>query len=284
MDRAGVNWTLAPDEFAAAWARADGDRIPYPLAVRSAAGDAAEHAARQAELARWCDRVVDADMAAALRVLARPTVLVEVYGEHGSGDAGAAGPEPEHWPPAIAPVSDEPAPVAAGETRPVRVLGAASGNVAVVAAQRPGPDATRGGPVRLYVGGPANLAARVVSVLPENRPGTGERLGAPLARVKEDSRDLVTVPVSGPTTPARIRRLLNRPRRGIGQIVVSARRSDRLRPFGVLCWIDVDGDGRYAVRTGTDVHVTPVTAETFAAQLRPMVDAAEQAAARAEQW
>ncbi|MBF6371392.1 ESX secretion-associated protein EspG, partial [Nocardia puris] len=41
-----MNWTLAPDEFAAAWARADGDRIPYPLAVRSAAGDAAEHAAR----------------------------------------------------------------------------------------------------------------------------------------------------------------------------------------------------------------------------------------------
>ncbi|WP_280180075.1 ESX secretion-associated protein EspG, partial [Nocardia farcinica] len=173
---------------------------------------------------------------------------------------------------------------AGGDTRPGRVPGAPAGTAAGGAPPRPGPDATRGGPVRLYVGGPANLAARVVSVLPENRPGTGERLGAPLARVKEDSRDLVTVPVSGPTTPARIRRLLNRPRRGIGQIVVSARRGDRLRPFGVLCWIDVDGDGRYAVRTGMDVHVTPVTAETFAAQLRPMVDAAEQAAARAEQW
>ncbi|WP_280246104.1 hypothetical protein [Nocardia abscessus] len=42
----------------------------------------------------------------------------------------------------------------------------------------------------------------------------------------------------------------------------------------MLCWIDVVADGRYAVRTGTDVDVDAVTAERFAAHLRPLVTAA----------
>ncbi|WP_225725005.1 MULTISPECIES: ESX secretion-associated protein EspG [unclassified Nocardia] len=256
MDRTGVNWTFTPDQFALAWARTDGDRIPYPLAVRRSARDTAEREAQLPELNAWCDEMVDADVEAALRVLANPTVCVEVFGERG----------------------------AESEVRPVRVLGAAAGNIAVVAAQRPGAEPDRGGEVRLYVGGAKTLPARVVSTLPENVPGGTERLTAPLAKVNEDSRDLVTVPVSGPTVSARIRRLLKQPRDGIGQLVVSVRRDDELRPFGVLCWIDVAGDGRYAVRTGADVDVTPVGAEAFTAVLRPMVTAAARSVQYAEQW
>jgi len=289
-----MTWTLTPDQFAAAWARADGDRIPYPLAVRPSARDTFERAAQQPELDEWCERTLDADFEAALRVLARPSVLVEVFGQHGTvtGQDPAEIGETSH---AIAPPPEtEPADLTdrtdAADTRPVRVLGATSGNIAVVAAQRPGSVPERGGTVRLYVGNPDNLAARIISVLPECPPGGGTRLNAPLAKVRLDSRDLVTVPVSGPTTDARIRRLLNRPRAGIGQIVVSARRRGgeaepaNLRPFGVLCWIDVGGDGRYAVRTGTDVHVAPVTAEAFGAHLRPMLEAAEKTATQAERW
>ncbi|WP_067864761.1 ESX secretion-associated protein EspG [Nocardia shimofusensis] len=295
-----MTWTLTPDQFAAAWARADGDRIPYPLAVRPSARDTFERAAQQPELDEWCERTLDADLEAALRVLARPTVLVEVFGRHAAAigaeavevveGVGIDAPAPAIAPPPEAASADLVDHTNAPDARPVRVLGATSGNIAVVAAQRPGPDPERGGPVRLYVGHPDNLAARIVSVLPECPPGAGARLSAPLAKVRLDSRDLVTVPVSGPTTDARIRRLLNRPRAGIGQIVVSARRRGgetrpaTLRPFGVLCWIDVGGDGRYAVRTGAEVHVAPVTAEIFSAHLRPMLEAAEKTAAHAERW
>jgi len=291
-----VNWTLTPDQFAAAWARTDGDRIPYPLAVRPSARDALERAAQQPELDQWCARILDADLEAALRVLARPSVLVEVYGRQaddaqdpatpvgGEEQAAAIAPPPEGGPAECVDRTGTP------DARPVRVLGASRGHVAVVAAQRPGDDPERGGPVRLHVGHPGNLAARVISALPQCPPGTGARLSAPLAKVRLDSRDLVTVPVSGPTTDARIRRLLGRPRSGIGQIVVSAERRaggaepPGLRPFGVLCWIDVGGDGRYAVRTGAEVHVAPVTAESFGAYLRPMLEAAERTAAQTERW
>ncbi|MFG3519640.1 ESX secretion-associated protein EspG [Nocardia nova] len=251
-----MKWTLTPDQFAMAWQRIDGDRIPYPLAVRLSARDSAERAAQLPELTEWCDRTVDPDLEAALRLLARPTVCVEVFGEHG-----------------------------AGEARPVRVLGAAAGHITVVAAQRHGSAPDRGGDVRLFVGNSATLAARVVSLLPECPPGAEPRRTAPLDRVREDSRDLVTVPVAGPSTTARMRRLLKQPRDGIGQIVVSARRADdSMRPLGVLCWIDVTGDGRYAVRTRAEVDIVGVTAETFAAQLRPMVAAAERVIADDNEW
>ncbi|MET8652088.1 ESX secretion-associated protein EspG [Nocardia aurea] len=348
-----MNWTLTPDQFALAWERTDGDRIPYPLSVRLSARDTVERAAQLPALTAWCDRVLDADLEAALRVLARPTVRLEVYGEcdpaaarrshedqepdHsvltdaalGAESGRAATPlatEPDdeavgsrsvrvpvaarssgNGPapiapyvvraPAYGPSGDGPGPhraaasnsEAAGRTgdpetvagpRPVRVLGATAGHIAVVAAQRPGSAPDRGGDIRLFIGGPKSLAARVISTLPENPPGTSARLVAPLPRVREDSRDLVTVPVAGPTAPARIRRLLGRPRDGIGQIVVSATRADgELHPFGVLCWVDITGDGRYAIRTGADVDVIPVDADGFAAQLRPMLNAAGRSSA-----
>ncbi|WP_069164052.1 ESX secretion-associated protein EspG [Nocardia altamirensis] len=256
-----MNWTLTPDQFALAWARTDGDRMPYPLAVRLSARDSVERDAQLPALTAWCDQVLDADLEAALRVLAAPELRIEVYGER----------EPGQEPNAV--------------VRPVRVLGAAAGNVAVVAAQRPGATPDRGGDIRLFVGSVKSLTARVVSMLPEYPPGTVPRLTAPLARVVEDSRDLVTVPVAGPTVPARIRRLLRQPRDGIGQLVVSARQANgELRPFGVFCWIDVSDDGRYSVRTGANVDIVPVSAHGFIAQLRPMVTAAERTIAYADRW
>ncbi|MFF0528896.1 ESX secretion-associated protein EspG [Nocardia amikacinitolerans] len=367
MDRAGVNWTLTPDQFAMAWERTDGDRIPYPLAVRLSARDSVERAAQLPALHAWCERTLDADLEAALRLLTRSTVRIEVFGEHRPTNRAAAAPDDEQLTdtaefaigmsagPSTAAYSDFASDSASGRhggagsdssvefggtsgaglsgaygarfggspgagldgrsnagsdrtsgagfdrtsgagfdrtsgapaigaVRPVRVLGVASGNVAVVAAQRPGPTPDRGGDIRLFVGSPKSLPARVISMLPEHPPGTVARLSSPLSRVMEDSRDLVTVPVSGPSAPARIRRLLASPRDGIGQIVVSVRRNEELKPFGVLCWIDVAEDGRYAVRTGADVHIAPVNAETFAAHLRPMLAAAEKTTARSERW
>jgi hypothetical protein len=266
MVRVRVNWTLTPDQFALAWSRTDGDRIPYPLAVRLSARDSGERAAQLPALDHWCAQVLDADLEAALRILAQPDLRVEVFGQR---DAAPGPPARGNGaPPSVVPVESEPA-------RPIRILGAAAGNIAVVAAQRPGATPDRGGDVRLFAGSSKSLCARIVSMLPDNTPGTLPRMTAPLAQVGEDSRNLVTVPVAGPSTSSRIRKLLKQPREGIGQMVVSARRgAGELRPFGVLCWIDVLADGRYAVRTGTDVDVVAVTAEGFAAHLRPLVTAA----------
>ena len=256
-----MRWTLTPDQFALAWQRIDGDRIPYPLAVRLSARDSVERAAQLPELAEWSGKCLDPDLEAALRILACPAVRIEVFGEQGAGAQGN------------------------GAARAVRVLGAASGHVAVVAAQRHGTASDRGGDVRLFVGNMKSMAARVISLLPENVPGSQPPRTAPLDRVREDSRDLVTVPVAGPSTTARMRRLLKQPRDGIGQIVVSARRvDDSMRPLGVLCWMDVVDDGRYVVRTRKEVDILGVTAETFAAQLFPIVTAAERLVADNNEW
>ncbi|WP_028477265.1 ESX secretion-associated protein EspG [Nocardia sp. CNY236] len=274
-----MNWTLSPDQFALAWSRTDGDRIPYPLAVRLSARDTAERAAQLPALIRWCDQVLDADLEAALRVLAQPDIRIEVFGQR-----DPASVSPESLP--GRPSSPEQAPAAAdapgsrSDVRPVRILGTVTGNIAVVAAQRPGATPDRGGAVRLFAGGSKGLCARIVSMLPQNVPGTLSRLTAPVAQVDTDSRDLVTVPVAGPSTSARIRTLLKQQRDGVGQVVVSARRSDdESQPSAVLCWLDVVADGRYTVRTDTDVEVTAVTAQQFTAQLRPVVAAVARASA-----
>ncbi|MFC4125466.1 ESX secretion-associated protein EspG [Nocardia rhizosphaerae] len=219
-----MNWHLTPDQFALAWARTDGDRIPYPLAVRASARDTAERAAAQPALDTWCATGLDADLSAALRVLAKPEIRVEVC-----GSAGTA----------------------------VRMLGTVTGDVAVLAVQAPGSADDRGGTVHIQVGSTKRFAAQVFTRMPAHQPGTGPTLSAPAARVREDSRDLVTAPVAGPSDAARVRKLLQRPRSGIGQILVGTGTDHDL--VGVLSWIDVTGDGRYLVHTARNVDIAPAT-------------------------
>lgn len=247
-----MSWILDPDQFALAWERTVGDRIPGPLAVRLSARDSRERTAQLPALRQWCDSTLDADLEAALRVLAGPEVSVTALGQDGAGLPA------------------------------VRVLGASAGRIAVVATQRPGELPDRGGEIRIVVGGAAALPVRMIAALPASPAGTGERLRAPRAEVVRDGRDQVTVPVSGPTVPARIRKRLKQPRDGLGQIVVSAHHRGETKPIGVLCWLDITGEGRYAIHTATDVDIAPVGAEGFTNSLRPMVAAAQRAVAYAE--
>ncbi|MGW5387568.1 ESX secretion-associated protein EspG [Nocardia sp. NPDC003963] len=247
-----MNWILTPDQFALAWQQTVGDRIPYPLAVRLSARDSAERAAQLPALRQWCDSTLDADLEAALRVLAGPEVSVAVFGQDGGG-----------------------APA-------VRVLGASTGRIGVVATQRPGECPDRGGELRIVAGAGTSLPVRVIAALPAAPAGTGERLRAPRSEVVEDGRDRVTVPVSGPAVPTRIRKRLRQPRDGIGQIVVSVHRATGPAPFGVLCWVDISADGRYVIHTGKDVEIAAVGAEGFTNALRPMIAAAQRSVVYAE--
>ncbi|WP_240505046.1 ESX secretion-associated protein EspG [Nocardia mangyaensis] len=236
MDRTGVNWHVSPDQFALAWARTDGDRIPYPLAVRASARDTLERAAQQPALDAWCATTLDADLSAALRVLAKPEIRVEVRGQAGGQ---------------------------------VRMLGAVTGDVAVLAVQAPGTAEDRGGPVHVQVGSTKRFAAQVFTRMPAHPIGIGPALSAPAARVREDSRDLVTAPVAGPSEAARVRKLLQRPRCGIGQILVGAGADEA--PTGVLSWIDVTDDGRYLVHAARHVDITPATPQSATDWLRRLL-------------
>ncbi|MFD3506271.1 ESX secretion-associated protein EspG [Nocardia sp. NPDC058666] len=234
-----MNWHFTPDQFALAWARTDGDRIPYPLAVRASARDSVERAAQQPALDAWCAHTLDADLAAALRVLAKPEIRLEVCG---------------HAP------------------EPVRILGAVTGDVAVLAVQQPGTTPDRGAQLHVQVGSTKRLAAQVFSKLPPQPPGRLPRITAPATRVNEDSRDLVTAPIAGPSDAARIRKLLQRPRDGIGQILVAAGTDPT--PAGVLSWIDLSGDGRYLVHAARHIDITPATPEAAVEWLRRLLRSA----------
>lgn len=247
-----MNWILTPDQLALAWEQTVGDRLPYPLAVRLSARDSAERTAQLPVLRQWCDTTLDADLEAALRVLAAPEVSVSAFGQDGAGSPAT------------------------------RVLGASAGHIGVVATQRPGAERDRGGDIRIMAGAATSLPVRVVAALPAAPVGSGARLRAPRAEVVRDGRDRVTVPVAGPTVATRIRQRLKLPRDGIGQLVVSVHRPARTDPFGVLCWIDIAGDGRYAIHTGTMVDIAAVDAERFTNSLRPMVTGAQRAIAYAE--
>ncbi|MFC6013882.1 ESX secretion-associated protein EspG [Nocardia lasii] len=236
MVRARVNWHFTPDQFALAWARTDGDRIPYPLAVRASARDTVERAAQQPALEAWCAHTLDADLAAALRVLAKPEIRVEVCG--------------------YAPT-------------PVRMLGAVTGDVAVLAVQQPGTAPDRGGPLHVQVGSTKRFAAQVFSRIPGRTPGVVPRVTAPATRVHEDSRDLVTMPVAGPSDAARIRKILQRPRDGIGQILIAAGSDEK--PVGVLSWIDLTDDGRYLVHAGRHIDIIPATPDSAVEWLRHLL-------------
>lgn len=75
--------------------------------------------------------------------------------------------------------------------------------------------------------------------------------------------------MAGPSDAARIRRLLQRPRSGIGQILVAA--GSDPKPTGVLSWIDLTGDGRYLVHASRHIDITPATPDTAVEWLRRLL-------------
>ncbi|MGW5573162.1 ESX secretion-associated protein EspG [Nocardia thailandica] len=278
-----MTWPLSPDRFALAWARVHGDRVPYPLAVRTTARDAAERARQRPALEAWFASA-PAELRTALAVLAAPELRLEADGWTAQGAAAGAGAQPAPEVGAISPETLARQPVSSGravsapvlppvaERRAVRVLAAVAGDTAALAVQEPGTLPDRGGDVLVRLGSTKGLAAALFAHLPAVRPGAGPALSAPLDRVREDSRDLVTMPVAGPGQATRIRALLNRPRTGVGQIIVAPGAAGPV--CGVLCWLDIAGDGRYLVHTRADVDIVPATPTATVDRLRPLLGAA----------
>ncbi|TJZ73439.1 hypothetical protein FCG67_24180 [Rhodococcus oryzae] len=254
-----MRWNLSPDEFDHAWREAGLDRFPYPLEVHRTVDDGAAHARA---LSDWYEGYRSAELDVALEILAKPSVRVEIFGVEG----GAA-------------ISDgRPAAVSDGrlaaewDGRPaavVRVLGCASERTSVVVAQRPGPTADTGGDLAMCLGGVDTLAQRIMDMLPGAEAGGRRAMRAPVSEVRGGRRSSLLVPVRSANTAARIRALLDLPRNGVGQVTVTTGvdqpASSASRAFS---WIDVSGDGRYLVRTESEVEIRPLSVADFTAELR----------------
>ncbi|WP_187776291.1 ESX secretion-associated protein EspG [Antrihabitans cavernicola] len=234
-----MKWKFTPDQFIHVWEAAGLDRIPYPLSVRPSDRTDNERAARLKELAGWHRVFATPEVDVALRVLASPELRVEVFGLVGQDDS-----------------------------RPIRVLGAGVGDAVAVVSQVPGVTPDVGGNITLTLGPPETLPARIVSALPTVDAGREPTRSASLAEVEQDSKNIVMSSPTVKSVAGQVRKALNAPRNGIGQMLATTRLDAKVaHPPEVLSWIDVARDGRYLVRTGADVDVVPATKDVLVAEL-----------------
>ncbi|RMI33023.1 ESX secretion-associated protein EspG [Nocardia stercoris] len=222
-----MSWSFTPDEFAHVWRGHELDRHPFPLRIRESPRTAEDAAALRRTLAARLPAGADPDLSACLRILARPASRIVTVG-------GGHTPGSE-----------------------IRALGAVVHDHAVLAVQEP----NTVGRVDISIGHTNRLGARIVALLPDTPAGAEPAHSAPAGAVRDDA------PSNSPTAP-RIRRLLLRPHTAEGHVrVETGLDTEDPEPPAHYAWIDVEGDGRYLIRAGRDVHVAPTTAQQLARHL-----------------
>jgi hypothetical protein len=233
----GVSWSFTPDEFAHLWRETDLDRYPFPIRILESPRTELEATALRRRLEAGLPLGSDPDLTACLRILARPhTRVVAVGGAHDPGSE-------------------------------IRVLGATVYDHAVLAVQEAGSSPDFGGQVRISIGHSGKLGARIAALLPDAPPGREPARTAAAAAV----RDGETV-VARDRLASRIRRLLLKPHSAEGHIRIEPRLDRPTPPAPVYyTWIDVADDGRYLIRAGEQVHLTPASTQQIGAHLQKRI-------------
>ncbi|WP_454199714.1 ESX secretion-associated protein EspG [Nocardia sp. Marseille-Q1738] len=234
-----MDWTFTPDEFAHIWRETDLDRHPYPLRILETPRTEDEAEKLRIALAERLPLGRDPDLSACLRILAEPhTRIVAIGGAHRPGSE-------------------------------LRLLAAAIYDRAVLAVQEPGSSPDYGGRVRVSIGHSSKLGQRIAALLPKTPPGKEP----PRVASGDAVRDQETVPARRSAAP-RIRKLLLEPHTAEGHIRIEPR-LDRPAPPPPIhyTWIDVRNDGRYLIKAGDEVHITPASSEQIAAQLQKRIPA-----------
>ncbi|WP_040775818.1 ESX secretion-associated protein EspG [Nocardia pneumoniae] len=234
-----MDWTFTPDEFAHIWRETDLDRHPYPLRILETPRTEDEAEKLRSAIAERLPLGSNPDLSACLRILAEPhTRIVAIGGAHRPGSE-------------------------------LRLLAAAIYDRAVLAVQEPGSSPDFGGRVRVSIGHSSKLGQRIAALLPKTPPGKEP----PRVASGDAVRDQETVPARRSAAP-RIRKLLLEPHTAEGHIRIEPR-LDRPAPPPPThyTWIDVRNDGRYLIKAGDEVRITPASSEQIAAQLQKRIPA-----------
>lgn len=233
------------------------ERYPAPIQVHSHGRTALERGHVRAEVAEQLRRLgliragrVDADLESAMWLLHRPASWLDSV-----------------W--LTGPAAD----------RPVRVLAACGGTVAVCAVQEP----DQAGATRLDVIPVAGMAAAVVSRLPSHPPGRSPAGTIALApdpswAARGGGGVLVsTFPVQTERQRAAVSAILDQPHARAGQIAANVRDRGRVRRSPVLRWCD-NPDGRYQITVTTfrddtrSLTVVPCDSHRLTAAIHHLLD------------
>ncbi|MCQ4122601.1 ESX secretion-associated protein EspG [Rhodococcus tibetensis] len=244
-----MNSRLTSAQFMSLWEATDLDRMPYPLLYRSAAATADGYTRQQRELEEWRIALDDPELGAAIQVLRNPSVSVTVFAPAADPDSG------------------------------VRRRGSIRGRVAVVAEQLSGGPGR--GDIRLDMntatdsGNVEWLITRMLHDLPDCTPGRTPSLSAHSDDLENGGIRSSVLQAAQASDGALLRRLVTRPRTGIGYICVRGPRRELDEPvLDELTWIDVEADGRYLYHQDHRVHLRSATDHTVREELGKRLGAA----------
>lgn len=203
------------------------EQFPPPIEIRAFTGNDTRARLGLERLGVLRSGRVDADVEAALRLLARP----------------------QHWVGAI--WLPDP-----GAELPARALAAGANGSGVLAVQGP----AEPGATRVHTLGGRSLTAAVLDVLPPSPHGAQSAVTVPIGQSRREPEDdyrersVFVSDRGGPSKSQRDHRaateLLGAAHSRSGQIVASARSTGGVRRSAVLRWFDNNGDGRYLVTEG----------------------------------
>lgn len=224
-----MNASVTAAQFMTLWEATDLDRMPYPLYYRSGSLTEDEYTLDQPAPAS------DPGLPGWIDALRYPDLSVTVYAPH--TDEGPA----------------------------IRRRGCVRGDLAVLTEQLP--DGAGSGDIRICAsrtGESRNLAALALGLvgdLPDCAAGTSGALAAHPDDVNPSDTGSLSILRSAVSSQADlVRRLLGRPRSGIGYVCIRGARSGLDETLlDEFTWIDVSGDGRYLHRVDHYVHLRPVS-------------------------
>ncbi|MCQ4117604.1 ESX secretion-associated protein EspG [Rhodococcus tibetensis] len=209
------NWRLRPELFDALWTGTGQDRMPYPFRVVSTHAGLNAYAAEQTSIREVFSGAEHDNLRSALDVLAEPELYAEISGST-TGDM------------------------------PMRIIGAQREQWSVIATQLPGRSPQIGGDVVLGAGPSGQLGAQLIALIPPNAAGRTHFRRRDAEESEYAGGILRDVNAAAPAP--RLETAVQRGYAGRGKIrVFRGPRYGSGRDVGAINWIDIAGDGRYAI-------------------------------------
>ncbi len=233
------NWRLRPELFDALWAGAGQDRIPYPFRIVSAHPGLNAYVAEQNRIREAFAGAEHDDVRSALGVLAEPDVYVEISGS-------------------------------AADEIPIRIIGAQQRQWVVIASQLPGRAPQIGGDVVIGAGAAGRLGAQLIGLIPQNAAGRRRFQ-------RRDEQDThfsqgILQQVNRAAPAPRLESAVQKGYAGRGKIrVFRGPRYGTGRDVGVMHWIDIAGDGRYAIGPHDPSAAHPAGPEQLVSSLDTLI-------------